>query len=80
MKGGLKADDLQGVVTPVTHTTGSALDVHITRNAGKYRASTHTIAGNFSVHSISMVESDLQVNVVTATAERTTGHVLPNIK
>ena len=27
-----------------------------------------------------MVETDLQVDVVTATAERTSGHVLPNIK
>ena len=31
MENALKAYDLQGVVTPVTHTTGPVLDVHITK-------------------------------------------------
>ena len=55
MQGVLKAYGLQGVVTPVTHTTGSALDTHITRNAERYQARTHTIVGRFSDHSVSRV-------------------------
>ena len=61
MKDILQVHDLQGVVTPVTHTTGSALDVHIPKDAQRYRARSHTIKGNLSDHSASMVETDLTI-------------------
>ena len=79
MKGVLKAYDLQGVTTPDTHTTGSALDIHITRNAERHKANIHTIAGRFSDHSVSIVETNLQIEVAIAPTESKAGHTTPHI-
>ena len=57
----LEANGLQVVKTPATHTSGTALDVHITEQASRYEAKGYTFPGRFSDHSLSMVATGIAI-------------------
>ena len=57
----LRAHGLGVVRTPATHTGGSALDVHITAEPGRYQATVRTLNHKFSDHSISVVQTHMSL-------------------
>ena len=65
----LQANDLRVVETPVTHTQGGALDVHITQQAWRYQARTYTFPGKFSDHSLPIVQTNINVGQRPGTLE-----------
>ena len=63
----LKGNNLTVVKTPITHTKGAALDVHITDEAWRYKARTYAFQDKLSDHSMSIVDTDMQVAFSTKT-------------
>ena len=63
----LKGNNLTVVKTPITHTKGAALDVHITDGALRHKARTDAFPDKLSDYSMSTVDIDMQVEFNTKT-------------